>query len=202
MKNRVLLISIIIGLFLISSCRFFVLEDLAEVNLISKNDFDYYPQKDIYKVGDTLWLEFSFSKNINYIYGEKEGTVILKKNNYNVSISFLLGKINNFNDSISYESINFKSDELIPKIGTLDDYANFIFDDESDKYINVFGIVLKESGKFFFSNFYNKSSEFRFKIYNVLEDTDIEKIDEHLSAQFFSTFQTTNKGWFEFEVVE
>jgi len=188
-----------IGLLLTTGCP---LEDLSTLYFYSSKDFDYYPHKDKFNIGDTLYIRFSFPRTINYGYYGKNEEIELNKDSYNVSFWFLLGKINNFNDTVAIEIYDYKPNELIEKIGNINDMACFIFDNESNKYVNEFGIILKEEGKFFFSNFYVKTNEFYFMIDSVLVDTDIKTYDNQISAPFYSTFQSTDKGWFEFEVTE
>jgi len=201
MKNILIISALFVSLILTTGCPI-PFEDLAEVMLVSENDFSFSPQKEKYNVGDTLYVRLSFPRSVNYVYQDDKGKIILKNDYYNASLGYSLYKINTFSDTASVDAVDHKPDTLIPKIGYWGDYVTFIYDAQSEKYVNEFGFVLKEDGKFFFSNYYTKGSEFNIFINNILDGTDIETRESQSSALFYSTFENTGKGWFQFEVVE
>jgi hypothetical protein len=63
MKN-IKTILIIILIITIQSCGWLAWEDLRGRGFEVSNCYNYYPKKDTFSLGDTLWLQFSFPKNL------------------------------------------------------------------------------------------------------------------------------------------
>ena len=76
----------------------------------------------------------------------------------------------------------------------------FVWDVVSQKYVNEFGFVLQNTGRFFIAQNNYKYENFSFTIENV-PSLGYQSESEG-PALFHSTFQTTGEGWFQFEVVE
>jgi hypothetical protein len=200
MKKIFFIMSFFVIIILITSCNFYFLEDLRSRDFFSTNDFNYYPHKNKYNVGDTLWLQFCVPQKLkNEFFDVKFEDDTLK-----CDLNILINMITSSSDSTTLNSIYIDQYELFFKKGNR--YQNggrfyFVWDNESQKYINEFGFVLQDTGKFFIASSNSKGDCFYFFINEV---SGLGKNNPHKSARasFTSTFQTTNKGWFEFEVVE
>jgi hypothetical protein len=191
MKNLILLLTIFVVIVLTTGC-----EDLRDGTFYYENDFNYYPQKDTFTRGDTLWLIFSIPKNIkNYDFD-----VTFDEDSLVCEIIPSLNKITNVTDtsyidiaSIAHNyDLYFKKGSSIPHNPTF----YFVWDNESQKYVTEFGFILQDTGKLMING--NGYKEY-FMI------TIEKRINERLNTilpSFHSTFKTTGKGWFEFEVVE
>jgi len=200
MKNKIFLTLIILGLTLLAGCFLVPWEDLRSREFISSQDFDFYPKKDIYSIGDTLWISLSFPYNLT----NESFNVSLNLDSFKTLLNIYCVNINSFEDTTSNSSVVLNLDYLIiNKIGSSIDQKPiffFVWDDERQKYVNEFGFILNEKGKFFIAQNNYKYNDFGFTIENVPELGYQSKKEGPI--QFYSTFQSTGKGWFQFEVVE
>jgi hypothetical protein len=130
---------------------------------------------------------------------------MLEKDTIECNLNIFLVKINSFTDSSSTDIISIDNDlSLLFKKGSSIENSSrfyFVWDEESQKYVNEFGFVLLDTGKFFIAQNSYKYENFRFFIDDVpgLGKNNDKKDGQ---ATFYSTFQTTGEGWFQFEVVE
>ena len=104
---------------------------------MDKNDYcSYYPHKDTFNVGDTVWVQLSFPK----FFSSDCGSFELKKDSVQVELSFLIGKT--INDSVSFYPFDFVNIKG-KYIGNAEYY--FILAENNQKYLNEFYFILKQS---------------------------------------------------------
>jgi len=200
MKKYLLILVLIANLLIFCGCPI-AWEDFRNRVFETQNDFNYYPQKDTFNIGDTIWLQFSFPKNIK----NNEFDIIFENDTVNCGLSILLNKIDFFSDTTSLQIISINVEEdLFFKLGNyIKNSSNFYFiwNDESQKYVIEFGFVLKNTGKYFIAENNSKYENLRIFIQNV-PGLAYNNDNKEGKATFYSTFQTTGEGWFQFVVVE
>lgn len=194
MKNTIFLLSIFVVIILTTGCPIVPMEDLRSGTFYSENDFNYYPQKDTFKIGDTLWLSFSIPKNIV----NSDFDVTFEEDSLECLIEARINKIINDTLYSSIASIGddynlfFKKGSSIPNNITF----YFLWDNESQKYVTEFGFILLDTGKLMINGVGYKEH-----LLISIEKRINEKYNT-ISPAFYSTFQSTSEGWFQFEVIE
>jgi len=195
MKRIILTFLVFVALFLTTGCPI-PFEDLRDGFFYVEKHFDFSPKKDTFKIGDTLWLRYTIPKRIT----NEDFDVTFEGDSLECFIDIQLSKLNDIPDT-TFTTVAFVDSEydlFFRKGSSIPNKPIFYFkwDEECQKYVNEFGFLLQDTGKMVI----------RGNGYENYFGLDIEKrINEKYNSifpRFYSTFESTGKGWFQFEVVE
>jgi hypothetical protein len=172
-------------------------EDLRSRDFYGSGNFSYYPVKDTFTIGDTLWMSFKIPKELS----NESFDLYMEIDTLPTILSLYISEVLNESDTVG-SGTNIYPDEMIMKYGRLDEKHIFIKDENC--YLFEFGYILKKAGLFFIS-------AINFKYDNTFIDLyDIPGLGPHCDdncsrtggGRFYSTFTETGKGWFQIVVDE
>lgn len=189
MKTTYLIFQALIIALMINSCTTRPCEGIFAQN----NYCSYYPHKDTFNVGDTVWVQLSFPK----FFSSDCGSFELKKDSIQTVVyGFNSGKV--YSDSIvhyPYEFVNVVGKYL----GNAEYY--FLKDENNQKYVNEFYYILKQrdTGNLFIGDIGTECLLFKIK-----ENVSSKKIyfgGIYLrEGTFLTTFKETDSGYFKIYV--
>ncbi len=196
MKNILYFSVLFIVIISITGCPI-PFEDVRTGCFFSTNDYSYYPQKDTFKIGDTLWLKWSFPKKLK---NDEDFDVTFEDDSLECFIDIQLSKLNDLPDTTfttvafvdSEYDLFFRKGSSIPHKPTF----YFVCDNESQKYVNEFGFLLRDTGKMVI-----RGVGYKEHLLIGIEKRINEKYNS-IFPSFYSTFESTGEGWFQFEVTE